>query len=74
MPTKEELLAQVEDLKAENQRLRDSLEHTHKLLDQCIQGLVDFNRIVYRSNSEQTTNNQEQTDGSTLRQASPENP
>ena len=72
--TKDELLVQVEDLKAEVQRLRDSLEHKDKLLDQCIQGLVEFNKIVYRSASEQHTNNQEQTDGCTLRETPPENP
>lgn len=47
--TNDHLLSRIRELEDENQRLREALEHKDKLLDQAVQGLAEFNKMVFPS-------------------------
>ena len=55
--TKDELLSRIRELEEENQRLRESLEHTNQLLNEAIKGLKEWNEQFWGARNDNSPQN-----------------
>lgn len=61
---KSELAARIKELESENQRLKESLEHRDKLLNEALKGLCEWNGLVFPKKETDNANAETADNGS----------